>query len=65
MFINGCNRDLSVFDESLITKVELIYPKGGMVVTNSLLIADLTQAMRSAQVDNTIYDTPLSLRLDF
>jgi hypothetical protein len=65
MIGTGCNRDLAILETAKITRVVLTYPKGEMVVTNAHAITDLTQAMRKAQVDNTLYDTAMTLRLEF
>ncbi len=59
------NVDLSALNATNVNKVVLTYPTGGTVVTNASAIVELTRAMRSAQIDNTLYDTAMALRVEF
>jgi hypothetical protein len=61
----GCDKELATLDANRIDKIVLTYPKGGMVITDTPTITDLTQAMKSAKVDNTLYDTAMALTLQF
>ena len=61
----GCNRGPVIADASKADKVVLTYPQGGTVVTNAQVIADLAAAMKGARVDNTLYDTSMTLRMEF
>ncbi len=63
--LGGTTADVSVLNATNISSVVLTYPTGGMVVTNDAWILELIQAMRSAPIDNTLYDTAMTFRIEF
>ena len=52
-------------DASKADRVVLSYPKGGTVVTNAQMIGTLVEAMKCAKMDNTLYDTAMTLKIEF
>ena len=63
--LTGCDKGSVALDASKADKVVLSYPKGGTVLTNAQMIGDLVEAMRGAKVDNTLYDTAMTLKIEF
>jgi hypothetical protein len=65
LVLTGCDQDSVALAANKADKVVLTYPKGGTIVTNVQLIGDLVDAMRCAKVDNTPYDTAMTLKIEF
>ena len=61
LLIAGCNHSQPTLDVGGVTKIEVSYPKGGTVVTDSVIIQELADAMLKGKPDNGVYDTAKSI----
>ena len=64
------NNDFLLLDQAQINKVVVQSYEGGQIITNAVetntqAINVILQAMKSAELDNNLYDTPLMTILDF
>jgi Prokaryotic membrane lipoprotein lipid attachment site len=57
IMVAGCNHPKPKFDVCGVTKIEISYPQGGTVITDSVVIRELADAMLKGKPDNGVYDT--------